>query len=176
MIQRHTVRIDKIVGDVLRLSRREAGTPQSLLLKDFLERSIAIYREGCPNLERPIDIDAVPDGLRIRFDPSHLQQILLNLWQNSFDHGARAGTPVRVVLQAGRLNPGQRPYLDIGDDGAGIDPEQQDKLFEPFFTTAHHGTGLGLYLSRELCEYNQARLSFQPSDRGTQFRIIFAAG
>ncbi|GAC1633774.1 MAG: two-component system sensor histidine kinase PilS [Nevskia sp.] len=176
MVQRHSLRIDKIVSDVLRLSRREAASPQSLPLRDFLERSIAVYREGCPNAERPIDLEAIPDGLRVRFDPNHLQQILLNLWQNSFDHGARSGRSVRVSLRAGRLSPGQRPYLDIGDDGAGIPAEQQDKLFEPFFTTAHHGTGLGLYLSRELCEYNQARLLYQPSEQGTQFRVIFAAG
>lgn len=176
MIQRHSLRIDRIVSDVLRLSRREVAAPQNLALREFLDRTIAVYREGCPNAERPIDVRAVPLNLRVNFDPDHLQQVLHNLWQNSFDHGARSGRPVRVSLRAGWLNPGNRPYLDVIDDGAGIPPEQREKLFEPFFTTAHHGTGLGLYLSRELCEYNHARLLHVPGDQGTQFRIIFVAG
>ncbi len=176
MIQRHSVRIDKIVADVLRLSRREAAAPQSLALGEFLEHSIAVYREGCPNTVREIEVEAMADNLRVRFDPNHLQQVLHNLWQNSFDHGAGAETFVNVQLQAGRLNPGQRPYLDVIDNGRGIPPEQQEKLFEPFFTTARQGTGLGLYLSRELCEYNQARLLHVPREQGTQFRLIFAVG
>jgi two-component system, NtrC family, sensor histidine kinase PilS len=175
MIQRHSVRIDKIVTDVLRLSRRNTAFPQSLALKDVLEYSLALFREGGGG--GLIEIEPIAESLLIRFDPEHFHQILHNLWRNSFEHGQHAdGNPVRVQLSAGRLNPGQRPYLDIVDNGRGIPLDQQDKVFEPFFTTAHQGTGLGLYLSRELCEYNQARLLHVPRTEGTQFRMIFAAG
>ncbi|WP_293390366.1 ATP-binding protein [Nevskia sp.] len=187
MIQRHTVRIDKIVEDVLRLSRRDAAVPQNLLLRSFLERCIATWAEGCPDGARAIRIDSIPEHLSVRFDPDQLQQVLHNLWQNSFEHGAletgegadNAETvAINVRLSAGRLSPGQRPYLDIIDDGRGIPAEVREQLFEPFFTTARRGTGLGLYLSREICEYNQARLSHvprSPGTRGTQFRLVFAA-
>lgn len=176
IIQRHTQRIDKIVGDVLNLSRRDVAMPQSLPLASTLERAIAVYLEGSPSAERAFEPRSVPEDLRVRFDASHLQQVLHNLWQNSFDHGARCGHSVRVRLSGGRLGGSQQPYLDIRDDGAGIPFEKREQLFEPFFTTAHHGTGLGLYLSRELCEYNQAQLIHVPTDTGTCFRVIFAAG
>lgn len=181
MIQRHTVRIDKIVEDVLRLSRRDAAVPQNLLLRGFLERCVATWAEGCPEGARAIRIDTIPDQLSVRFDPDQLQQVLHNLWQNSFEHGVPEAddgaetVPIKVRLSAGRLSPGQRPYLDIIDDGRGIPVEVRDQLFEPFFTTARRGTGLGLYLSREICEYNQARLSHVPRTQGTQFRLVFAA-
>lgn len=175
MIQRHTTRIDKIVEDVLRLSRRDAAAPQTLNLRPFLERCLATWAEACPEQARTVLIDAVGDTLTVRFDPNLLQQVLHNLWQNSFAHGGVDGRPVTVRLSAGRLNPGQRPYLDIRDDGAGIPAAVREQLFEPFFTTASRGTGLGLYLSREICEYNQARLSCLPSDSGSLFRIVFSS-
>ena len=68
------------------------------------------------------------------------------------------------------------PILEILDDGPGVAPEHQVHLFEPFFTTSTQGTGLGLYLSRELCESNQARLDFKPRQDGGCFRITFAHG
>jgi two-component system sensor histidine kinase PilS (NtrC family) len=183
MIQRHTVRIDKIVEDVLRLSRRDAAVPQSLALRSFLKRAIATWAESHPGLAPAIHLDGVPDSLTVRFDPSQLQQVLHNLWQNSFEHGAAANADgaqgdrpaVTIRLSAGRLSPDQRPYLDIADDGLGIPAEVRDQIFEPFFTTARRGTGLGLYLSREICEYNQARLSHVPNAPGTRFRLVFAA-
>lgn len=176
MIQRHTVRIDRIISDVLGLSRPRRAQPQSLLLREFLERSIVDYREAMPDANRVIDFGEMPDGMRVRFDPDHLRQVLHNLWHNSFEHGTRTGQKVRVRLEAGRLNPGPRPYLDIIDDGPGIPAAVREQLFEPFFTTANKGTGLGLYLSRELCEYNHARLSNLARDAGAQFRITFTAG
>jgi two-component system sensor histidine kinase PilS (NtrC family) len=174
MIQRHTTRIDKIVEDVLRLSRRDAAVPETIALRPFLERCIATFAEAHPDAARAVLIDGVGDTLNVRFDPNLLQQVLHNLWQNSFVHGAADGRTVTVRLSASRLSPGQRPYLDIQDDGAGIPAAAREQLFEPFFTTASRGTGLGLYLSREICEYNQARLTHLPSDAGTLFRIVFS--
>ena len=69
----------------------------------------------------------------------------------------------------------ERPYLNIIDFGSGVDEEQVAHLFQPFSTTSRKGTGLGLYLSKELCESNHAQLSYSkhPSG-GSCFRILFA--
>jgi two-component system sensor histidine kinase PilS (NtrC family) len=177
MIQRHTTRIDKIVNDVLNLSRREAASPSNIALRAFLERSIAVYREGHPKRACHIELDAVDAELQVRFDPSQLQQVLLNLWDNSFEHGAHGAggrDAVRIVLGSGRQPPLGQPFLDVADNGGGIAGELRERVFEPFFTTAHKGTGLGLYLAREMCEYNQARLLLLPSEQGVRFRLIFA--
>lgn len=176
MIQRHTSRIDKIVNDVLRLSRRDAAMPSDIALRSFLERTVAVYREGHPGRACGIDLEGVGGDVQVRFDPSHLQQILLNLWDNSFEHGVRgAAESVRIVLASGRQGPLGQVYLDVADNGSGIAPELRERVFEPFFTTAHRGTGLGLYLAREMCEYNQARLLLLPGEQGVHLRLLFAA-
>jgi two-component system sensor histidine kinase PilS (NtrC family) len=173
MIQRHSVRIDKIVKDVLNLSRREAAAPSNVGLRGFLERCVAVYLEDHPARVGTIEADEVAAELTVRFDPGHLQQVLHNLWDNSFEHGGH--DEIHVSLRAGREPQLGQVYLDLADDGRGIPGELYDKVFEPFFTTAHQGTGLGLYLARELCEYNHARLLLLPSRRGTLFRLLFAA-
>lgn len=178
MIQRHSVRIDKIVNDVLNLSRRAAAVPGPITLRGFLERTLGLYREAHPGQVCNIDLDGVSPDLVVRFDANHLQQILLNLWDNSYEHGAAAAggrAAVRIELDSGWQSPHGQAYLDVSDNGGGISAELRDKVFEPFFTTAHKGTGLGLYLARELCEYNQARLLLLQGERGVRFRLIFAA-
>ena len=176
MIQRHTTRIDKIVSDVLNLSRREAAAPSMIVLRAFLERTVATYREGHPKRACHIDLEGVQADLTVRFDPNHLQQILLNLWDNSFEHGAAGAggrEAVRITLSSGHQAALGHSFLDLQDNGGGIAAEMRDRVFEPFFTTAHKGTGLGLYLAREMCEYNQARLLLLHSEPGVCFRLIF---
>lgn len=179
MIRRHSDRIDRIIKDVLGLSRSSGATPGDIALQSWLRTAITQYRESHPGEERNIALDQVPGGLTVRFDPSHLQQVLYNLWDNSFTHGRRPGQPFSVSLSAHWLEAGQRPYLEISDNGAGIPAELADRVFEPFFTTGAHGTGLGLYLARELCEYNRARLLYlrpvpDPPATGARFRLLFA--
>ncbi|WP_281784707.1 sensor histidine kinase [Sinimarinibacterium flocculans] len=175
MIQRHAGRIDRIVRDVLDLSRRDRGSRRSIRLRDWLLRTAALYHESHPHQPRPIEMGDVGTHLHVHFDPEHLRQILFNLWDNSFEHGAAGGRSVSVLMQAGIDGADGAVELDIIDDGAGIDAAQHDRIFEPFFTTHAGGTGLGLFLCRELCEYNQARLSHVPGAAGATFRIRFGA-
>lgn len=175
MIHRHTDRIDKIINDVMALSRREASQPVAIPLALWLEDTIALYREGDGKSQRPIELADIPKSVRVRFDPRHLQQLMFNLWDNAFRHGAREGQPFSVRVSVGVERSG-RPWLDVSDNGPGVAPEVIDKMFEPFFTTSHGGTGLGLYLARELCEFNQARLSYQRRPVGACFRISFTPG
>ncbi len=178
MIRRHGERIEKIVRDVLALSRREPPHPQAIELKASLVRMAGQYQEGFPDQPRPIELIEMPSQLAVRFDPDHLQQVLFNLWDNAFSHGARDGASVLVMLSAG-VDAQDRPFLDIADNGPGIAESLRERMFEPFFTTAHQGTGLGLFLTRELCEYNQARISYCGADSqadlsGACFRISFS--
>ena len=174
MVQRHSRRIDRIVGDVLSLSRRESAMPQTLELAQWLPQCVATYQEGDPQRARRIELGPIPGAMRIRFDPGHLTQVLHNLLDNAYEHG-RAKRP-RVRVRVGTVAETGRHFLDVQDNGPGIDPTLHEQVFEPFFTTAHGGTGLGLFMARELCEYNQARLMLQTSSNaGACFRILFAA-
>jgi two-component system sensor histidine kinase PilS (NtrC family) len=164
------------VRDILSISRRDEIDPDDIELASWLARSVEQYGDGFPERRDRFDASGVPEDLLIEFDPSHLQQALFNLWDNSFQHG---GPDVRIDLTGGWLGAGRQPYLDMHDNGIGIGIELRDRIFEPFFTTHHNGSGLGLYLSRELCDYNRARLELidgeNPSSSGARFRIIFTA-
>ena len=173
MIHRHSERIDKIIGDVMALSRREAAQPASIALASWLHDAVALYAEGYAANERPISIDVVEPGLRVHFDPHHLQQLMFNLWDNAFRHGGQSAAQVRV---SSGIERGGRPWVEVADSGPGIAEELLERVFEPFFSTAHGGTGLGLYLVRELCEFNQARISYQRRPVGACFRISFTRG
>ncbi len=171
MIQRHGARIEKIVRDVLSISRRETREIADLPLKSWMLRTAHLYQEGYPLQQRPIELGDIPASLVVQFDPDHLQQVLFNLWDNSFEHGG--GRNVLVFVSAGQGRAGS-VWLDVHDTGPGIPTEFAEQIFEPFFTTATHGTGLGLYLSRSLCEYNQAKLVYTQQLEGTCFRILFS--
>ena len=173
MIQRHSERIDKIIKDVLALSRREASVPAPIRLRPWLEQAVTQYCEGYPGEPRVIRYDQVDAAFSMRFDASHLQQVLFNLWDNSFQHGGADGRRIEIELATGPARGEAGPWLEVRDNGPGIRPELRDRVFEPFFSTAHAGTGLGLYLARELCAYNRARLAYRETPRGACFRLSF---
>ena len=168
IVQRHGRRIDTIVKDVMNLSR-SAAEPKTLLLLDWLDNTARLYQEAHPDRHPAVNGDA---RLTIRFDPGHLQQVVFNLLDNAWLHGGRDGHRPTVTLLAARSD--EDGHLDVIDNGPGIAPEMADQLFEPFQTSTTKGTGLGLYLARELCAYNQARLSHHAgTPGGTIFRITF---
>lgn len=172
MIHRHSERIDKIIGDVMALSRREPAQPVSIPLATWLTDAVTLYAEGYADGERPIHVAEIDPSLRLRFDPHHLQQLMFNLWDNAFLHGGGPSADVRVSCGVER----GRPWLEVADSGPGIADALLERVFEPFFSTAHGGSGLGLYLVRELCEFNQARISYQRRPIGACFRISFTRG
>ena len=172
MIQRHSERIDKIIKDVMALSRREGGTPSPIRLRPWLEQAVAQYREGYPGEARRIRYDQVQAEFVMRFDANHLQQVLFNLWDNSFQHGGKDGRAIEIELVTAARGEGA-PYREVRDNGPGIRADLRDKVFEPFFSTAPEGTGLGLYLARELCAYNRARLNYRELPQGACFRLVF---
>ena len=110
----------------------------------------------------------------MRIDRSQLSQVLTNLVGNGIRYSKEHNDEFYVFLEGGIDPRTDRPYLNIIDHGPGVPADQVLNLFEPFFTTAQSGTGLGLYISRELCEANQAGLSYFPhDDGGSCFRITF---
>jgi two-component system sensor histidine kinase PilS (NtrC family) len=124
--------------------------------------------------EGELSVTDVPDDLVVRMDPTHLRQVLWNLCDNAVKYASETGG-ILVELQAGRMQRTGRPFLEVLDQGHGVDPATIDKIFEPFFTDRSGGTGLGLYISRELCELNRATLVYQPrTPGGSIFRIVFA--
>jgi two-component system sensor histidine kinase PilS (NtrC family) len=174
IIRDHTRRVNNVVENVLRLSRPGTTLPQLIGLQDWLGKFMDefIHSGNCSPDQASITVN--PADLNIYMDPSQLHQVVWNLCQNAVHHAGADGMPVKIQLVGGRSDTSHVPYLDIIDNGPGIDPAMTDQIFEPFFTTKNSGTGLGLYIAREICESNQARLAFQTrATGGSCFRITF---
>ena len=174
IIHNNSERVSTIINNVLQLSRREATNPTRLSLGDWTDEFLG---EFCETMQVPrsrIDFQETADDLEVRFDPSHLHQVVWNLCDNAIKYGeAREGISVEIKL--GRLNPSYRPFLEVADRGPGIEQNAVDRIFEPFFTGRKGGTGLGLFIARELCQLNRAILLYEPrSGEGSIFRIVFS--
>jgi len=174
IIQEHSHRVNTIIENILQLSRRDHVHAKKFQLKPWLEEFIYDFCSSEHVSFRQISLDITPEDTEIRIDPSQLHQIMWNLCSNGIRHGGTKGLPT-LVIEGGFTRDSRSPFLDIIDNGPGIEPETAQHIFDPFFTTEPHGTGLGLYIARELCECNQARLNYiQVQNGGGCFRITFA--
>jgi two-component system sensor histidine kinase PilS (NtrC family) len=123
-----------------------------------------------------INAPAGEPDLQVDADPTQLHQVMSNLCQNALTHGRHPDRESRPVeLRYGRLESNGRPFVEVADHGPGIASEDHERIFEPFFTKAPRGTGLGLFLARELAQSNGATLLHEsPPGGGSLFRIVFS--
>ncbi len=175
----HTDRINDIVENVLKLSRQQPAQGSRFELQSWV-REFARDLEALPDAGATLEIDTGAPAT-IEFDATHLQQVLVNLLDNALRHSEQHCGVRWARIRTDTDPDNGRPWLEVQDRGAGITAVQRERLFEPFFTTSHNGTGLGLYISRELCEMNHATLECREGSAaqgeeptGACFRIGFA--
>lgn len=173
IIHQQCQRTNGIVESVLGLARRERANPENLDLAAFVRRFVLEYKQGI-TLEtdsiEPIITETSVHGL---VDPRHLHQILTVLVHNALKYGRVGQEPARVRLRVARQE--RAAVIDVMDRGPGIPETVASQLFRPFFTTSEHGTGLGLYIARELCKANQANLEYVSVPAGGAcFRLVLA--
>jgi len=174
IIRTHAERVSHIIDNVLQLSRRESSRSEVLQLGPWLNDFAAEFTRTLELQEGELSVDDMPEELAIGMDSSHLRQILWNLCDNAVKYASETGG-IFVEIKAGRTQQTHRPFLEVLDQGHGVDAQNVDKIFEPFYTNKSGGTGLGLYISRELCELNRATIVYQARDGGGSiFRIIFS--
>lgn len=178
IIADHSKRVNIIIENIMQLGRGNQSYPQLVNLSDYLETFLDDFVTGNYTQREDFLIQTQEDNVQVRFDPTHLQQILTNLCENGIRHtisGEMTKEKYKIEFHMGISENSNRPYLDITDHGSGIDKETAAHIFEPFFTTAETGTGLGLYISRELAECNQAHLTLlQSKAEGSTFRLTFS--
>jgi len=174
IIQTHSSRVSHIIDNVLQLSRRDSSRPERLAIGEWLRDFSEEFTGTLELQEGEFSIGDFPADLVVRMDRSHLRQVLWNLCDNAVKYASETGG-IMVEIQGGRMHGKGRPYIEVADCGLGVDKATADKIFEPFFTARSGGTGLGLYISRELCELNRATLVYldRPGG-GSIFRIVFA--
>lgn len=167
IIDNNIGRIDKMVEDISTLNKRDKIDKQSVDFSSFWSAFIQEFTFIKPETEQCIQISVENDHIILWCDPVHLQQIIWNLMNNAWRHSRQDHGAIKVsVRKRGR----DKIVIAVIDNGAGVSIENQLRLFEPFFTTESTGTGLGLFVARELAQANHGQLKYRPKING--FELI----
>jgi len=174
IINTHVQRLDKIIHNVLQLSRQQASSPEIIDLEAWL---LNFKNEFCDSINMDafqIEIEINTKQKLVLFDSSHLYQVINNLCSNAINHNNKDKALAHIRLICGYEKDLNQTYVDIIDNGPGIDPELAQQIFDPFFTTSSKGSGLGLYISKEIIEINRAKIRYiENNEPGSCFRIYF---
>ncbi len=174
IIGHHSLRVNQIIENVLQLSSRKAAQPETFELNLWLQEFVDEYQQG-QTKELHIRLNLCPEDLQAKFDFSQLRQVLSNLIDNGLRYSFNTSGEYKLLLEIGFCIQNDAPYIHIKDYGIGIKNCNLQHIFEPFFTTEKTGSGLGLFICQELCEANQAMLSYQHKDNQLScFELQFA--
>jgi two-component system, NtrC family, sensor histidine kinase PilS len=174
IIRTNAERVSGIIDNVQRLSRREQAHLERLSLPAWTEE---FHAEFCETMQWPrarLTVGGASSDVEVRVDPDQLRQILWNLCDNALKHAVQDHPDRSVEIRYGRMVPNARPFLEVADRGPGVAPEHAERIFEPFYSGGR-GTGLGLFLARELAQTNGATLLYEPrAGGGSVFRLVFS--
>jgi two-component system sensor histidine kinase PilS (NtrC family) len=178
IIRKNAERVSAIIESVLRLSRREEAHLEQLPLQTWSAEFCEEFGETMQWPRERLRVTSPTAEIEVRFDPSQLRQIVWNLCENAMRYAYPERQELRaddaIELRCGRLPSNGRPFLEVADRGPGVLQEHTDRIFEPFFTGGR-GTGLGLFLARELAQTNGATLLYEARHGGgSVFRLVFA--
>jgi two-component system sensor histidine kinase PilS (NtrC family) len=173
IIHDNTQRLNRMVNDVMGLNRGQTVLLETIRVGDFVRQFVAEFTET-EKAAPEIFVVRADAGLEVEFDRTHLHQVLWNLCRNALRHCRKRAGSVQIAAQQVRGSPVVK--LDVIDDGPGVPVAVRSGLFEPFMSAAPGGTGLGLYIARELCATNGAALHYVESTAGAQFTLTCKAG
>jgi two-component system, NtrC family, sensor histidine kinase PilS len=183
IIRTNADRVSTIINNVLQLSRREEARLEQISLREWIED---FREEFCQTMQWPterlivhspnaVSGSGTEGDLEVRADPGQLRQVVWNLCDNAIKHAVRDRADGHIEIRYGRLPATARPFLDVSDRGPGVAAENVERIFEPFFSGERGGTGLGLFLARELAQTSGATLLYEPrAGGGSTFRLVFA--
>ena len=167
IIESNILRIDKMLEEVSMLNKRDGLSRESINLMKFWLSFKQEFTLNHPDAIGCMKMNMDGANLSVSCDPHHLQQIMWNLTNNAWRHSRKDDHAVTVLIRSsGKM------YISIvvADNGKGVPAENRNSLFEPFFTTEKEGTGLGLYVARELAHANMGQLHYHPEMNG--FELI----
>lgn len=174
IVQVNAHRMNDIIENILQLTRRKQAIPLLFKVKPWLENIVKELQFSQQDTIK-IDLQVVPVDLELYADMTQLQQVMFNLCENGLRFSKQKTGVATLTIKAGITEQGVLPYIEVIDYGPGIESNVEQYIFEPFYTTKKGGTGLGLYVARELCQANHARLVYYPPvTGGACFRITFS--
>lgn len=167
IIESNILRIDKMLEEVSMLNKRDGLSRESINMMKFWLEFKQEFTLNHPDAVGCLKMNMDGANLTVSFDAHHLRQIMWNLTNNAWQHSRKDEHAVTVLIRSsGKM------YISIvvADNGTGVPAESRNSLFEPFFTTKKEGTGLGLYVARELAHANMGQLHYHPEMNG--FELI----
>lgn len=174
IIRQNSRRVNEVVESILKLSRQDNPRPKPLALGPWIDQLLAELRQAHGLGDAQLRAAIEPPATTVFADPGQLRQVIDVLCDNAVRHFDRAADALLITLAGGITPESGGPFLELRDNGPGIARQAQANLFEPFFTTRNEGTGLGLYIARQLCEANHIRLEYLSQPRGGScFRLSF---
>jgi two-component system sensor histidine kinase PilS (NtrC family) len=171
IIQMNAQRIDQTINNILQFSQRKKANIEAININQWLEKFCANYQL---HSKSSIIFNTHDKNIYCKIDPHHLQQIMTNLVDNGLRHSNKDGKENFITIETQLYSVTRFPYINIIDEGEGIDDNEINTVFEPFYTTMSTGSGLGLYLCKELCQANQADIIHFPKTQKQKscFRLI----
>jgi two-component system sensor histidine kinase PilS (NtrC family) len=174
IIDQNTNRLNEVIENILSLSRQRSVKPETIRLDLWLEKLCKELAGNHKLQENQIVYYLSPRETSLTFDPQQLSQVINALVDNAVKHQPEKGEQLIITITGGQNNTTGDGYIEVIDNGKNIPPDIIDKLFDPFFTTSNQGTGLGLYVVKELCDANNIRISYIPvSAGGNCFKLKF---
>lgn len=175
IIQSNSVRMNTTIESVLNLSRKKNPRRETIPLKAWLQDFINDFVMQSRLEKHQISLFVEPSNAEIQFDPAHLHQVLWNLCRNAEKYAKNDLANLHIDIQGSHPRHTRDIMLNVMDNGKGIPDEHAERLFEPFFTTSTRGTGLGLFMAKELCLSNSANLDYvKLPTGGSCFRLVFS--
>ena len=175
IIHSQSRRMNDIVENILQLSRREKSRPDLLNLKTWLNEITNEFKATFPVMTIDMITDLDEDDVWVLFDRGQLHQVIWKLMENAIQHAGHEINVASVKIKMKHLPGTGYCVITVEDNGPGIPEQQVEHIFEPFYTNDKQGSGLGLYIARQLCEVNQAELTVDSSPgKGTRFHIRVA--
>jgi len=173
IITNNTTRMNNIVDNIIQITEHKNTNIYELDLSDFIKQFVDNYQL---TENQQIHLFIEQENIKVLFDKNQLHQTLTNLVQNGLHFSALQSQQQDLAQVWIRLKNNPLTTLEIIDNGCGIKKDDLNKIFEPFFSTRQNGSGLGLYVCKELCNLNGANLSYLPHDNGGScFKITFAS-
>ena len=168
IIKQHSKRINDIIEDIMQISRGRVASRDNIDLNTWIHNFIESFCLSGEASKECFDLQMDSSDLQFEFDSGHLNRILTNLCSNAKIHG-NPDKPVTIKIYK---NENQTINIEVTDQGAGIASSEQDKIFEPFYTTSHKGSGLGLYIVGQLCDLNDSKVSVNTNEYGGTSFIV----
>jgi two-component system sensor histidine kinase PilS (NtrC family) len=174
IIRQNSSRVNQVVESILKLSRRDTPHPKPLVLGPWLAEQLGDIGQLHHLADGQIEHEIDPPNTTVYADPGQLRQVIDVLCDNAIRHFDGDPDRLNIRVAGGITAESGGPFIELRDNGPGIDEDARGKLFEPFFTTRHEGSGLGLYIARQLCEANHVRIEYlAPPRGGSCFRLSF---